>query len=158
MNKTKKGFMYAGGIIGIVCAVFLIFTALAMLAARSIITVEFVTDTINQATNMTAAEKTEALAHIDSIVSISKQVCTVMGIFLTGLAVANLVLSIKVNKQASEGSNKRGVTIALLVISIISANLLTAAFMIVSLCLKFKEQPINTTPSNNQDVVTAEVE
>ena len=131
MNK-RRSFMLAGAIIGIICAASLLIMGLSLISSLDIITFDMVAEILT--TEGVIAEFTTDA--INSIVKIARIVYVVMGLFVLGLGISGLVLSIKVLKQANANSNKKGCIIALLVISILSGNLVTAAFMITALCLR----------------------
>ncbi len=145
MNSTKKGFMMAGSIIAMVVAGIAIIMSLILLSARSIIDTEFVTKVINE---MNATNPADPISmtqeNIDIIMKLSRILLLVGSLILIALAVIYIVFGVKVIKLAKAGSNKKGPVITLLVFAILGGNLLVVAFMIVSLCLKFKEEKPET--------------
>ncbi len=146
MNNTKKGFMYAGGILGIIAAVSCIILGVIALIATSVIDFNFVNELIAEM-NATATTAEELIvlteAQIHTVVRISRVITVLIGLFTLGLGIANLVLSKKVIKLGAVCSNKKGAVIALLVLSVLIGNLITMAFMITALCLRFEEQKPN---------------
>ena len=132
MNGTKKAFLLAGSILGIVEAASLIMMALSLFSLIGTIDVEAVRLLLEEeAVLFTEME----LVQITELVNV---IIPAMAIYITGISVSMLVLSVVVLKQRNKGVSKKGCIIALLVISILSANIITAAFMIVALCLKDK--------------------
>lgn len=152
MNNTKKGFMYAGGILGIIAAVMAILTGVIFLIATSVIDFNFVNEIINDM-NATATTAEELIvfteAQIHTVVRISRVITVLIGLFTLGLGIANLVLSKQVIKLGAMGSNKKGVVIALLVLSVLIGNVVTMAFMITALCLKSEEKPNTDIPADS---------
>lgn len=139
MNGTKKGFMLAGGILAIIAASSFIILALILLAGRSMVDVDFVTQIINETNLNNPNQIALTEANINMVMRLTRSMMMIGSLVLIAFAVLNLVFGIKVLKLASAKSNKNASVITLLVVSILSCNMLTAAFMIVSLCLKFKE-------------------
>ena len=132
MNGTKKAFLLAGSILGIVEAASLIMMALSLFSMLGTIDVETVRLILEEeAILFTDIE----LAHIAEL---SNTIIALMSAYILGISVSMLVLSIVVLNQRNKGFSKKGCIIALLVISILSANIITAAFMIVALCFKDK--------------------
>ena len=132
MNGTKKAFLLAGSILGIVEAASLIMMALSLFSMLGTIDVETVRLILEE----------EAILFTDielaQIAELSNTIIVVMSAYILGISVSMLVLSIVVLNQRNKGVSKKGCIIALLVISILSANIITAAFMIVALCFKDK--------------------
>lgn len=153
MNNTKKGFMYAGGILGIIASVVAIMTGVIALITTSVIDFNFVNEVINEM-NATATTAEEFIvlteAQINTVVRISRVITVIFGLSALGLGIANSILSNKVIKLGAAGSNKKGVVIALLVLSVLIGNVVTMAFMITALCLKFDEpKPNNDIPADS---------
>ena len=132
MNSTKKAFLLAGSILGIVEAASLMLLALSLFFMFGTIDIETV--------RLILEEEAILLSDIElaQIAEISNMLIVVMAAYILGISVSMLVLSIVVLKQRNKGVSRKGCIIALLVISILCANVLTAAFMIVALCLKDK--------------------
>lgn len=132
MNGTKKAFLLAGSILGIVEAASLIMMALSLFSMLGTIDVETVRLILEE----------EAILFTDielaQIAELSNTIIALMSAYILGISVSMLVLSIVVLNQRNKGVSKKGCIIALLVISILSANIITAAFMIVALCFKDK--------------------
>lgn len=146
MTNTKKSFMSAGAILGIVTASFMILASIVCFYATTFVDVQFIIETLEEEA---VGYKTE---EIKFLVDTTKTVLVVMGVFILGLAIAMLSLSIMVQTQTKKLTTKKGSIIALLVICCIAGNILTAAFMIVVLCLKDKtaEQLVEENmPKNN---------
>lgn len=132
MNGTKKAFLLAGSILGIIEAASMILIAISLFSVVGSIDVNAVITLLEE----------EAMLYSDvelaAIAELTNTIIAIMSAYIAGMSVAMLVLSIIVLKQRNKGVSKKGTIIALLVISILNANILTAAFMIVALCLKDK--------------------
>ena len=132
MNGTKKAFLLAGSILGIIEAASMILIAISLFSVVGSIDVNAVITLLEE----------EAMLYSDvelaAIAELTNTIIAIMSAYMAGMSVAMLVLSIIVLKQRNKGVSKKGTIIALLVISILNANILTAAFMIVALCLKDK--------------------
>ena len=156
MNKTRKAFIVAGSVIAIIASIFMLFTSAILFVASSIIDEKFVVETYYamdpNATLVTEQDGGYIIYYRDSelnmdltvtdeevktIVNVSSTLC--LGVSITSLtfATAGVVLSIILLVEQKKHSAK-GIIIALLVISALSGNLLSTAFMIVALCLKHK--------------------
>ncbi len=157
MNRTKKGFLTAGGIISIVLASLCLLEGLVMFTGKTLVTEDFVKEMFNSDSSYTYFEDdlttdevgdyyfeyTEqgtvykiTKAEIKGIVNIASTILTVVCVILIALAVANLIFAIFVLKGSHRNNCKKGFIITLLVLSVLSGNLLTMAFMIVALCIK----------------------
>ena len=140
MTKTKKGFMLAGGIISIVFGAFIaLFGLLMMTAIKGMITLDFVEEVLINS-GMAGQYTTEEL---EAVVAIYQALCSLIGFFCICLAVGSIVPAIFVVKNACKGVSPKGSIITTLVFSVLAGNIVTIAFMIVTLCLKDKpaEQP-----------------
>lgn len=165
MSKTKRGFLKAGAIIGIVAAALIAVFGLICFMGQSIVTREFVVQATfkckeNEYTtienfdgsftykfvneNGIVEELTSADA--DTVASLAKAVLTTMGVYCIAMSIASVVISVFVLLNASNDKCKIGYVIALLVLSLLTCNFITAAFMIVALCLK-------NNKSKDEDVV-----
>ncbi len=135
MTDTKKSFLTAGAILGIVEASVMILTGIIMFCCIGLVDEQFIT-------TMLEAEKEATVALTSSEMSFAITAMRVafvaMGTFIMAMSAAMLVFSILVLKNKNKGIYKKGFVITLLVLSVINGNILTAAFMIVTLCLKDK--------------------
>ena len=133
MNNTKKGFITAATIIGIIEAASLIFIGLILLISFKSIDAEMILSIL-------AAEEELILtdAEISFILSFSKIFMVIFSIYSIVMGAAMLTLSILVLKNKNKGVFKKGLAIALLVISVLNGNMLSTAFIIVALCIKDK--------------------
>ncbi|HJD06222.1 MAG TPA: hypothetical protein IAB72_05090 [Candidatus Onthoplasma faecipullorum] len=146
MNKTRKAFLLAGSIVSFVEAGVLILVGLIVFGMSSMITVEMVNELL--AMDPTMGELTEA--QVQAMVQLVKLLYTGIAIYVLALSIATIPVAVKVIKNAE--NNKKGAIIALLVLSIFTANIITFAFMIVGLCLK--NDPVEIV--EKQETVTVE--
>lgn len=146
MNKTRKSFLLAGSIVSFVEAGVLILVGLIVFGMSSMITVEMVNELL--AMDPTMGELTEA--QVQAIVQLVKLLYTGIAIYVLALSIATIPVAVKVLKNTE--NNKKGAIIALLVLSIFTANIVTFAFMIVGLCLK--NNPVEIV--EKQETVTVE--
>lgn len=158
MTKTKKGFLKAGAILGIIIAALVGVWGMICFAGQSIVTRDLVVQTYlecekNEYTPIENFDgsitykvvkdgqiKEISSADADALVSMTKAIITAMGIYSVALAIASVVISILVLINACTDKCKYGYVITLLILSLLSFNLITAAFMIVVLCLKNKQK------------------
>ncbi len=149
MNNTKKAFMLAGAIISIVYFVVLIYLGFLFFVSSSMMTLDYVRQVVD------ASSYDEEM--LQAVLSIAKTLLNMMAIYVLVIAIVSLVFSIKVLKQSSARQNKKANIITLLVVSVLSANIITAAFMIVALCLKFEQPQTNNLNPNQNEVVMEKV-
>ena len=147
MNKTRKNFMLAGSIVSLVYAGVLILMALILFGTSNMITSEFVNEIIAQDPSLSDIAEEQ----IQAMVELIKMMFNVMSFYIIALAVATIPVAIKVMKNT--GNNNKGAIIALLVLSIFTANNITFAFMIVALCLKNK--PVEVVEAPEETVVVS---
>ncbi len=144
MNKTKKNFMLAGSILGIVYSAIFILVGIVLIANIKIINHDFIAQIL--------AEDTTGYTYTDEeismILNFTKSIYAMISIYLIGISIAQLVISIIVLKQTSANIDKKGLVITLLVISFISSNILIGAFMIVALCLNSKSDKADVLTTN----------
>ncbi len=169
MSSTKKGFMRAGSIISIVLAVIFVLGGLITFGSDSFINKELVlgiyrADTINYreiedengisfeyiGSDITMKGTIITEDDINLVVTFAKNILKFVSWSLIILAVLNMVFAIMVLNVASKGSNNIGSIITLLIISVVSMNMITMAFMIVALCLKNKAPEVENQPSEIQ--------
>lgn len=146
MNKTRKSFLLAGSIVSFVEVGVLILVAFILFGVSSMVTTEMVNEIL--ATDPTIGELTEE--QVQAMVELLKFMYNAIAIYVLALSIATIPVAVKVLKNAE--NNKKGAIIALLVLSIFTANIVTFAFMIVALCLKNK--PVEIV--ENQETVTVE--
>lgn len=147
MNKTRKTFMLAGSIVSLVYAGVLILMALILFGTSNMITSEFVNEIIAQDPSLSNIAEEQ----IQAMVELIKMMFNVMSFYIIALAIATIPVAIKVMKNT--GNNNKGAIIALLVLSIFTANNITFAFMIVALCLKNK--PVEVVEAPEETVVVS---
>lgn len=141
MNKTRKAFMLTGAILSIVEAGVLILVGLILFGASNMVTTGMVSEII--ASDPTIGEVAEE--QLQAMVQLIQMMFNVMAFYVVALAVATIPVAVKVMKNT--GNNKKGAIIALLVLSIFTANIITFAFMIVALCLKNKPVEVVEAPA-----------
>lgn len=165
MSSKKKGFLKAGTILGIVVAVIMLLSAIAVFATKNLVTTDFVKEVLvaseeyvniegviyeKTSTGATGAVLTEE--EIKLTVDIIQSGMTMIGIFCIGIGAAMLVVSILLIHKTNKLQYSMGLTIALLVLSLFAGNLITMAFMIVALCIKDPKptiENINKIAENN---------
>lgn len=160
MNKTKKAFMLAGSIISIVQVLMMVLGGFILMAASSIITEEQLCSVYDTDSSYTKVEEgngdyyyvyTDQITQeqylitdtdIQTTVQITKTILNSLAIYVLVMGVANLVFAIIVLKHSINESNKKFGIITLLVLSVLTSNILTTAFMIVALCIKDKPKEV----------------
>lgn len=164
MSKTKKGFLNAGAIISIVLAVVFILLGVVFLGANSFINKNFVVEAYKAdpeyrdisegeeikfeyvGTDQTLVGTVITGEDIEIVVTLVQNVVKFFAWILIILAVLNIVLPVLVFGVVNKESDGIGSIIGLLIVSVLSFNFITMAFMITALCLKNKpkenaEQP-----------------
>ena len=162
MNKTKKGFLTAGSIIAIVAACFGILVSILLfsfgigLKEKHVVEIYTMDETSEYHENADGSyyiieideETGEATilkeSEIEIIVKIVKGLLIVAACLEIGFGVAMMIVAIQLLKATNKNEEKKGKTIALLVLSALTGEVLTLAFMIVALCLKNKQKPATT--------------
>ena len=162
MNKTKKGFLTAGSIIAIISAILgilvsiLLFSFGAGLKEKHIIEIYKMDEACEYHENAdgsyyiidideeTGAETILKESEIELVVKIVKGFLIVAACLEIGFGVAMMIVAIQLLKATNKNEEKKGKTIALLVLSALTGEVLTLAFMIVALCLKNKQKPETT--------------
>ena len=159
MSKTKRGFIKAGSIITIVgSAIGLLLAFIFLFVMPSIFTEKTIkesynatTDTIVDLGNGDYVIKTYddkgllieiTREEVQEIARISQVVFKAIGGIMLAWDIALMVISIILLNKTSNNIESKGLIISLLVLSALSLNLITLAFMIVALCLKNPKQPI----------------
>ena len=160
MAGTKRGFMYAGGILAIIVGAMFVFGALIAFAARSVIDTNFVTRVIEEI-NRTATTAEEMITaseeNIALITKLARNLTLIGGVAMVAFAVVNILFGVKVINLGRASSDKKGCVITLLVFSVLCGNFLTVAFMIVALCLKFNNTTAKSNPFGKDDVQTIDI-
>ena len=134
MTSTKKGLMLAGSIVGIVEAAVMILMSIIIFASIGMVNEEFILATLEAESSAVTFTPEEMMATI----SLTKTLLGIMGAYVLIMSAVMLALSIVVMAQRRKGVSKKGTIIALIVISALNANLVTAGFMIACLCIKDK--------------------
>lgn len=142
MNKTKKGFLIAGGILAVIGAALSIILSLVIQS----LDIEAIRELfVEEIAEMTPEEAETMLLFI-------KELIGGVSIFTIAFSVVNLVLGILIIVKTKNETISKGLIITELVFSILGSGTLTMIFMIVALCLK--DEP---TKPKNSDVDTIEI-
>ena len=177
MNKTKKGFLSASAIITIVAASFGILTGIVTMFMGGLMTEETIRDTYTTEEGYTLVEeygKDYYITYIDDgelikvtedeielIANISSSLCNFVGIIIIGFSLAKLILAIKILINNNRDKYGKGVTIALLTLSVLNMNLLEAGLIITAMCMKDDVNSEKPDENNNietkDDVVLEEI-
>ena len=178
MNPTKKNFLKAGGIIAIISAVFLIFTGFSCISALSMVDEENILSTITYGIDYEYFENEDGSYYIEyfededdlrperleqkdiqDMVKIAKGVLIGFSVLIFAISLVQFIFAVKILKNLKKGISKKSHIITLLVFSILTDTILTAAFMIVALCIKDKKvtlENINEIASQNGEQITIE--
>ncbi len=163
MSSTKRAFLKAGAIISIVLAGICILEGILLGTLSSMVTEKSIKEGYeNDTTTFTLVTDKEdetlepgdyyftytvndkeikiTRGEIVAIANVAKTVLNVFAWITILLSVANIIVAVLVIKDAKRNSNRKASIITLLVLSVLSGNLLTMAFMIVGLCLKNKPE------------------
>jgi len=153
MTKTKKSFMLAGGILGIVEASCLILSAISIFFTLMYGEVDpEILMSIMEAEEIISAFTPEEMEMMFEMMGTILLVASIVMLIMGALI---LTFSILVLNQRKNTKSKKGAVITLLVLSVLNGDLLIAGFMIVVLCLKDKtpqelvEQQIQINNQNN---------
>lgn len=168
MTSTKKGFLKAGSIIAIISAVLTALFSFIFIGVASIIDEELILESYETEIGYAYYEETDGGYYIEyyededdlhvtvvkdedikQVVKFTKIVLFGMSIFVLSLSIAQFVMAILILSKMSKDKSSKGQIIALLVLSAISGTIVTAAFMIVALCLKDRPQ---ATLENVKDI------
>lgn len=131
MNKTKRGLLLAGSIIGIVEAVMCVFLGFSVLAFRGVVDIAFIEEVLVE-----IEEVSYTSSDLNELLKLSKIACTVISILLFMYSIALGVISILLLKRTKRGVFAKGLTITMLVLSALISDMLILAFMIASLLIK----------------------
>ncbi len=160
MNKTRNAFVRAGSIISIVVAVLMLLVAGGVLIVRPYLTEEIFAESylLMDGSKHTEADGSYIIEYLDPedgtlkeitegeielIAKTAQAIAVVVADISFVIGIAQMVLAILLLVSTSKGKKGTGLIISLLVFSTLSANLVSAAFMIVALCLKhnFQQAP-----------------
>lgn len=159
MTNTKKGFLTAGSIIAIVFAgvgllmSILLFSLGANITEKQMVKMYTMDETVQYIENEEdgsyvlkffdeeTGEEIETMTEeeIEIIAKVVKGLLIFAACTEIALDVAILPIAILLLKSTNKKEEKKGLTIALLVMSVLSGDIVTLAFMIVALCLKNKQ-------------------
>ena len=138
MNKTKKGFLIAGGILAIIGAVFAIITGFSIAG----LTIESIREGLLENAMYYTEEEFE------SYVALVYNLVQIVGYLTIVLSIINLVLGLLILVRTSNETITKKIIITELVFAILGGGMLTMAFMIAALCIKDKpddtHDPIQT--------------
>ena len=157
MSTTKRAFLNAGSIIAIIISAVFALVGLLFCFSSNLVTEDIIVssyETLPSYTKVDEADGGYVITYKDDagvvvemsdeevklVVNILNRALNGIGWFAIILSVSNLIISILVLNATSKQKDCKGLTIALLVLSIFVANFLTMAFMIVALCLKNKPE------------------
>lgn len=156
MSATKKGFLKAGAILGIVFSSIMALFGIIMFSSMDIVTEDMVKNSYSIEQNYTLYEDVDgsytieytdeegqtivvSQEEVQLVVKVSKIVLLVIGLIIVGYSVAVMAVSILILKKVNKEVNPKGLTITLLVLSALMSSVLIVSFMIVALCLKDKK-------------------
>lgn len=170
MTKTKKGLLTAGSIIGIASAVLSLILAVILSFSTFFITEKFILDLYkDEVSNYTYIQQSDddymitfdedgvkyelTDDDIEDVVKIVRGIVAGFSFAIIGLHIALLVLSIMLLKATNKDKDRKGITIALLVLFLISENIIAAGLIIASLFFNKVEEKDN---NNKQDDIVLE--
>ena len=168
MTRTKKGFLSAVSIITIVASSMAILSGFIFMFVGSMLTEEFFKETYSVDQAYTLYEEADGsyyFSYIDIdgsevriydeeialMANVTSSVANFAGITILGVAVAKLVLAIRILLLKNREKYSMGCVIALLVLSIIGFNILESVFLIVTMCLKDEKKEENTETETLQE-------
>ena len=153
MNTTKRGFLKAGAILGIIAAAFSILSGLGMFSVDGVVTEDIIKEIYSTEMGYKLTETNEGYTieftedgetvtitseQIQNVLEIAKVVMIVLGVIIIGVSVAMLTISILILKRLKNRTVHKGLIITLLVLGALMSSLLIVGFMIVALCIKDK--------------------
>lgn len=173
MNSTKKGFIKAGTILSIVVSAILIITGFVMFGISSLITEQSLYEVYESQAGYTITNNPDGsyeITYIDeygvtqtitqselqTVAKIAKTAVNISAVVILAGSIASMTVSILLLSKVNKGKSQTGLIIANLVLDILFVGWISAAFMIVALCLKDapKDKPtlnnIDTFANNNQ--------
>jgi len=133
MTKTKKSFLMAGSIIGIVEASCMFFVGLLFILMMSIV------DGIDLSLIVGEASAEMTVTELETLITMLRWIYGVAGGFMLLIAPFMLTTSIIVLSQRKRAVAKKGPIIVLLVLAVLTTNLIIAGFMIACLCIPNKK-------------------
>lgn len=148
MTKTKKGFLYAGTILAIIQAAFILILGLILAGAPQIVNLQFMKDVIAEAEINYEFTDEQLLELIPTI----KTALVVASVAVLGIGTAILVVAIRLLHSTRLDVYSKKLNITLLVLAAIVGDILTLGLMIVALCIRTKPKT-----QSNSDVTTIEV-
>lgn len=165
MNSTKKGFIKAGTILSIVMSAFLIITGFVMFGISSLITEQNLYEVYESQAGYTITNnpdgsyeitytdengilQTITQSELQTVAKVAKSVVNVCAVVILAGAIASMTVSILLLSKVNKGKSQTGLIIANLVLDILFVGWISAAFMIVSLCLKDNIQDKKPTLDN----------
>ncbi len=166
MNKTKKGFLKAGTILTIVSAAFAILFSFILFFSTTLITEDFFIEDYKE-DGYVLVEEADGYylkyndpelgeirledEEIETLVVLTSAVVIFFGVGTFAISVARLIISIILLNKTCKNKYSKGLTITLLVLSIITGSWIEVALLVTALCLKNKvENPIENTPNQQQ--------
>lgn len=153
MNSTKRGFLKAGAILGIIAASFSILSGLGMFSVDGVVTEDIIKEIYSTETGYKLTETNEGYTieftedgetvtitseQIQNVLEIAKVVMIVLGVIIIGVSVAMLTISILILKRLKNRTVHKGLIITLLVLGALMSSVLIVGFMIAALCIKDK--------------------
>lgn len=158
MTKTRKGFLKAGAIIGIISAILVILSSFIIFSFGTKITEDKTVELLKLSDELQYVEEGDGSYYFvetdeegntliidQETVKITSKVLKFIVIgFATielALSVSFLILSIKLLSKTQKGIYSKGLTISTLVISALVGELIVLAFIIIALCSKNKKNP-----------------
>ncbi len=152
MNSTKKGYIKAATIIIIVTSVISLLLSIFCLSASAMIDEAVLKESYINDSTYTYYENADGsyfFTYIEegTIVTIKESeiefgakfargVMIAGGLFILGYSIVKMTLAILVLKSANKNKFKKGMTIALVVLSALNTQILELVFLILALCTK----------------------
>ena len=154
MTKTRKGFLKAGAIIGIISAILGMLFSFLMFAVGKSITEEKVVEWLKTSEEFTYVEENNSYYFIgtdengitvtldEEATELTTKVIKYALIISAGIdfavSIPFLILSIKLLSKTNKGVYSKRLTVSTLVLSAIFGELIVLAFMIIAMCSKNK--------------------
>ncbi len=165
MNKTRRAFLNAGSIIAIIMACVFTLIGIVCIVVSPFVSTDnlcdlYENDSENYKTYYVNGDKSEGVDYfveldqngqetktviyvkdLDKLATLTRTFLKATGWSTIVLEVASFITAIFVIKDAKKLTNPIASIITLLVLSLLTGNMLTFAFMIVGLCMKNKLPP-----------------
>ena len=154
MTKTRKGFLKAGAIIGIISAILGMLFSFLMFAVGKSITEEKVVEWLKTSEEFTYVEENNSYYFIgtdengttvtldEEATELTTKVIKYALMISAGIdfavSIPFLILSIKLLSKTNKGVYSKRLTVSTLVLSAIFGELIVLAFMIIAMCSKNK--------------------